>query len=283
MTLKKEKKQKFCNLIISVGAILCMWLVWIIAWAVVDDGYVIPSFTETFSQFCLLIVSADFWAAFGMTLARSVYSWLISLAVAILIASVCTLFPAVRRFVSPFVTVFRTVPTMAVTLMLLIWSSPRVAPSIVAFLMIFPIAYNQLMAAFDDVDKRLIDMLKVYHVPFSKRLFKVYIPQILPPILSQIGANLSLTLKVIISAEVMCSTFNSLGGLINQANVFLNTAQMFALTISAVIVGGLLEWALSKLTLLTRRWTGASSGQNSRRTAESAENGVGKEGGVDRV
>lgn len=69
-----------------------------------------------------------------------------------------------------------------------------------------------------------------------------------------------------------------------DAKNFLEIPELFALTLITVIVGGLLEWALSKLTLLTRRWTGSPSGRNSPKSvAESAEKGGEKEGGVDRV
>lgn len=263
--MKKNNGLKLYNLIVSILAIVVMWGVWFVAWLIVDDSYVIPSVGDTVSQFLSLLVSATFWSAFGMTLLRSVWSWLISLVSAAALAALSATFKGVRSFVAPFMAVFRTVPTMAITLMLLIWSSPRIAPLIVSVLMVFPLSYSQFMAAFNGIDNGLVQMTKVYKIPFCERLFKIYIPQVLPPILSQIGANLALTLKVMISAEVLCSTFNSLGGLIYQSNVLLNTAQMFALTISALVAGGLLEWALSKLTLLTRRWEGYEGYSHSRR------------------
>ncbi len=71
-----NKKQNFYNLIISVCALLCMWLVWVIAWLIVDDGYVIPSFTDTVKEIGALTVSSEFWQAFGLTLARTAISWL---------------------------------------------------------------------------------------------------------------------------------------------------------------------------------------------------------------
>lgn len=253
--MKVKNRQKLYNLIISVGALLTMWLVWLIARYVVDDTYVVPSITDTISEFFSLLASATFWKAFGMTLLRTLYSWALSLVVAVVLASLSAAFRCVRRYLAPFIAVFRTVPTMAITLMLLIWSTPRVAPTIVAMLMVFPIAYSQMLAAFDGIDGRLLEMARAFNLSLGKRLFKILIPQTLPPMLSQIGANLSLTIKVIISAEVLCSTFNSLGGLIYQSNVILNTAQMFALTICALVAGGLLEWIFGKFTLLTRKWT----------------------------
>ena len=260
--MKEKNAGKIYNLIVSVAAIACMWLVWLIAWIVVDDGYVVPSVGDSLSQFFSLLGTATFWSAFGMTLLRTAYSWLAAAALAAVFASFSAVFKGARAFIAPFIAVFRTVPTMAITLMLLIWASPRVAPSIVTVLMVFPLSYAQMMAAFDGTDRGLAEMARVYRVPLSARLFKIYVPQILPPVLAQAGANFSLALKVMISAEVLCSTFNSLGGLIYQANVNLNTALMFALTLTALVTGGLFEWGLSRLVRITDKWTGKSAASN---------------------
>lgn len=263
----KSGKQKLLNLIISASAFAAMWLIWLAARFAVGDEYVVPSVSATVGELFALAGSPAFWSAFGMTFLRSLCAWLISLVSAAALASLCIFFPAVRRFFAPFVAVFRTVPTMAITLMLLIWSSPKVAPLVVAVLMVFPLAFNQFLAAFDGIDRALVRMLAVYRVPFGKRLFRVYVPQVLPPVLSQAGPDFSLTLKVIVSAEVLCSTFDSLGGLIYQSNVFLDTAQMFALTICALAAGGVSEWALSKLVRLTDAWTGRGEGRTRVRAA----------------
>ena len=254
--MKAATKEKLITACISAGAIICMWAVWLIACAAVNDGYVIPAFSDTAKEFFALLGSGKFWLSFAMSIGRTAAAWLVSFVAAAALAFACAAFPRVRAFAAPFVSVFRTVPTMAITLMLLIWSSPRVAPIIVGFLMVFPVTYSQLMAAADSMDKGLSEMAAVYNIPVWRRLVKIYIPQMLPPVFSQAGANFSLTLKVIISAEVMCSTFDSLGGLIYQSNMFLDTAQMFALTICALLAGGFFQWALSKLTLITRRWGG---------------------------
>ena len=256
--MSARTKNRIINVCLSAGAIVCMWAVWLIACAVVNDGYVIPSFPDTAERFFALLGSGGFWLSFAKSLGRTALSWAVSLLAAAALAFACAAFPRARAFAAPFVAVFRTVPTMAITLMLLIWSSPRVAPVIVGFLMLFPITYSQMMAAVDGMDAGLAQMADVYGISAGERLFKIYIPQILPPVLAQVGANFSLTLKVIISAEVMCSTFDSLGGMIHQSNVFLDTAQMFALTICALLAGGLLQWALSKLALITRRRGGSA-------------------------
>ena len=234
-----------------------MWLAWFIASVCVDNPYVIPSVGETVSELFSLLFgegALSFWTAFGWTLLRSLGAWLVSCVIAAALAALSASNVRVRAFIKPLVAVIRTLPVMAVTLMLLIWSTRSVVPVIVSSLTLCPLMYAQFMAAFDGIDGKLLQMAKVYNLPVRDRVFKVCLPQMLPSILSQTGANISLSLKVVISAEVLASTFRAIGGLINEANLFLNTAQMFALTISMLIAGGLLEWACSYLTRITDRW-----------------------------
>ena len=147
---------------------------------------------------------------------------------------------------------------MAITLMLLIWSTPLVAPVIVTFLMLFPVTYAQLMAVYGEIDPQLFEMARVYGVPRREVLCKIAVPGMLPAVFSQAGPNLSLSLKVTISAEVLVSTFRSLGGMMHEAANYLQVAEMFALTILALLVGGLFEFALHFLTRITARWKGGA-------------------------
>lgn len=261
-----------------------MWAVWIIAYFAEGNDYVIPSFWDTFAAMFSLFGGAEFWRAFGMTMLRTLISFALSFVLAAVLSSLAAASRPFNGIMRPVVAVLRSVPTMAIILILLLWTSPSAAPVVVSFLVAFPMVYSQFMAAFGGIDVRLAEMAKVYGVPASQRILKIYIPAVLPNILSQTGAVFSLTLKVMVSAEVMARTYVSIGGLMQDAKNFLEIPELFALTLVTVIVGGLLEWALSKLTLLTRRWTGSPSVQNSsKKVAESAEKGGEKEGGVDRV
>ena len=246
------------NYLFSVLAVVVMWGVWVAAYFAVGNEYVVPSFTETMRELGALFASGTFWESFGGTLWRTVAGWLLAFAFAVLFAAAGVAGKKFRSFFAPFVSVFRTLPTMAITLMLLIWSTPLVAPVIVTFLMLFPVTYAQLMAAYGEIDPQLFEMARVYGVPRREVLCKIAVPGMLPAVFSQAGPNLSLSLKVTISAEVLVSTFRSLGGMMHEAANYLQVAEMFALTILALLVGGLFEFALHFLTRITARWKGGA-------------------------
>lgn len=253
--MKELISGKKLNIAFSVLAVLVMWAAWLIGYYTVRNDYVIPSFIDTVKGIGRNLADGQFWAAFGNTLLRTLYSWAVAFAASLICLSLSALSDKFRRFIAPFVSVLRTLPTMAITLMLLIWTSPKVAPTFVAFLMIFPLSYTQLCASFSGIDRKLIEMADVYRVGRWDKLRKIYIPLMLPGIFAQTGANISLTLKVMISAEVLAGTFGSVGGLMYTASMYSRMDELFAVTILMLAAGGLIEFALGNLTRITDVWT----------------------------
>ena len=252
--MKAQFGGKKLNIAFSFLAVIVMWAGWLIAYYTVRNDYVIPSFADTVAGIGKNLIDGQFWRAFGATLLRTLYSWAVAFALSLVCLSLSALSDKFRRFLAPFVSVLRTLPTMAITLMLLIWTSPKIAPTVVAFLMIFPLSYTQLCASFGGIDKKIIEMAEVYKVSRRDKLCKIYIPLMLPDIFAQTGANISLTLKVMISAEVLAGTFGSVGGLMYTASMYSRMDELFALTILMLVFGGLIEYALGNLTRITDVW-----------------------------
>ena len=57
-----------------------------------------------------------------------------------------------------------------------------------------------------------------------------------------------------ISAEVMASTYKSIGGLMNSARAYLEMPRLAALTLITVALGLALDIALSQLKRINGRW-----------------------------
>lgn len=239
--MKESKRIFILNIVWALVALLIIFAAWLVAYVCVKNDYMIPGIGATFAQFAALFGQSSFYLALGNTLLRTVISFAVSFALA-------TLFSAVSAVCRPFKVVFaclisvvRTLPTMAVTLMLLIWSSPRIAPAIVTALVLFPMVYSQFAAAIDGVDPGLLEMAEVYRVPAREKLIKIILPSVAPEVISQVGAGLSLGLKVMVSAEVLSYTLSSLGGLMQQARLYAEMPRFAALTVLCIALGLLLE------------------------------------------
>lgn len=231
-----------------------MWVIWLIAYYAEGNEYIIPSFSSAVKSLWQLLQTASFWRAFGYTLLRSVIAFIVSFALAAVCVSLATLSKTFRKLLNPFITVLRTIPTMAIILIILLWTNPKTAPIIVGGLVTFPMIYAQMSAAFDRTESELGAVIKVYQIKPTNAIFKIYLPNILADALSQAGAGFSLTLKIIVSAEVMASTYVSIGGMMQQAKSYLEIPELFALTIVTIIAGALFEVAFNQLSRFTKRW-----------------------------
>lgn len=254
--MKKFFSGRKLNILISLLAVAAMWLIWIIAYYAIANDYIIPSFRDTFiSLWRDCIASGAFWIAFGNTFLRTLLAFAISFLIAAALACVCAISKKAAAFVMPFMVFLRTLPTLAVILLLLIWTTPRVAPVVVTSLVLFPMIYARIYAAIDGIDGGIRQMLKVYAIPKSRAIFNIYLPLIAPETLPQTGADISLGLKVMISAEVLASTFKSLGGMMQESRLYLEMPRLAALTLLAVLTGLIVDIAFSQLARLTYKWS----------------------------
>lgn len=248
-------KRKF-NILISLIAVASMWIIWLVAYYTVANDYIIPSVSNTFvSLWFDCLAKNSFWIAFGNTFLRTVIAFAISFVIAAALAALCALSQKISAFIMPFMVFLRTLPTLAVILLLLIWTNPRIAPVVVTVLVAFPMIYARLVSAIESIDGGIRQMLKVYNVSKKKAIFKVYMPMISPTVFAQTGADLSLCLKIMISGEVLAGTFKSLGGIMQEARLFLEMPRLAALTLLAVFAGLVVDIAFTQLARLTFKWS----------------------------
>lgn len=252
--MKKLLCDKKFNIAYSLLAVLLMWAVWLIAYAAVKNEYLVPPFGETVRQFFTLFSQGFFWKALGATLLRTLIAFLVSFALGLACACLAAAFKPFAAFMRPIAALLRSLPTMAVMLLILVWLSPRTAPVLVATLVLFPMIYSQLTDSIAGVDGDLLEMAAVYKIGVKRTLFKIYIPQIAPSALAQTGVNLSFGIKLIISAEVMAATYTAIGGLMVQAQAYINLPRLAALTLCAVIFGIAAEMIFGALSVRVFKW-----------------------------
>lgn len=242
------------NLIYSAIAVGIMWLGWSVVYIITANEYVVPSVHDVFISLFELFGDESFWSAFLHTSFRAVTAFLASFVTALAFSLPSLLSPAFKAVLKPFISIIRAVPTMAVILALLIWTSPKTAPVIVTFLVSFPLSYSTFMTAFENIDPKLVEMCKVYKVSLKNRVSKIYFPLSLPYVLKETGTQLSFSIKVMVSAEVLSKTYSSIGGMMSEAKMVLEIPQLIALTMIVVITGILCEVIFIALDKLIVRW-----------------------------
>ena len=120
------------------------------------------------------------------------------------------------------------------------------APVVVAFLSLFPMLYTGILAALSGVDKHLIEVSRVQGTPLFRRVSAIYLPLSSPYILREASGALSFSVKLVVSAEVLAYTAQSLGGMMQDARIY-NLPQLFALVAMSFLAGLIVELAVSLL------------------------------------
>lgn len=255
--IKKFFTQRKLNIIFSVLAVIFMWLVWIAAYYIAGNKLIVPAFSDTAQSFFLYLGDGTFWLALLNTFLRTMLAFAISFVLAVACAVLAKLSKCAKAFLNPIIVFVRTLPTLAVILIILKLTSGNrsFSPVIVTVLVLFPMIFSQMIAAADGIDSGLIEMAKLYKVGRKDRLFKIYLPLLAPNIISQTGANISLGLKIMISAEVLANTVNGLGGMMQLSNIAAEVANLAALTLAAVLIGLVVEFGVALIPRFACKWT----------------------------
>lgn len=246
-------KKHWLTAAFALLSVAFMFAAWALSWQVNGNELIVPSVGSTLSRFFKLFGSAEFWKSLGMTLARTLSAVAVSFALAVLCAVLGMIYAPFKAFFSPIIAVCRTVPTVAVTLIIML-TFKAFTPVVVTVLVVFPMFYSQICAAFDGIDGGLLDMAKSYNVKKSAVLKKIVIPQVAPEIVMQLGTVLSFALKITVSAEILAYVYDGLGGMIKSANFATDIAMVSALTLAAVIVGLLIETVFFAVNKFSFRW-----------------------------
>ena len=235
--MKKSLIKHGLLLLVGVAFLIA---VWITAYFCVGNKLLVPSFIETIGALGKILTQGAFWLSLGGTFLRVVIAFVISFFVGTLLAVLSYLYPSFCTFVRPTFALFRSMPVLAVLLIILVWSSATVAPVIVAFLSLCPILYTTTLTALCGVDKELLEMSKVYQVTKQAQIKKLYIPTVAPVLIKESGAGLGFAVKLVISAEVLARTKDSLGVMMQDMKD-LHLPYLFALVIVACLLGFVLE------------------------------------------
>ena len=248
------KKTILKSLIFPLAMLSALILLWVILAKVIDNQFILPSLQATFVEIGALFKSAQFYHAFLSTLFRAFIAFLISFAFALLFAYLAWRNNFAKKIISPFISVVRALPTLAVALLLVFWANSRVAPIIVSMLVVLPTTFTNLKHAFDSVDDDAVKACEFFSVGKKDVFFKVQLPQIAPALFSSIGAGLSLNLKLMVAAEVLSQTAYSLGFMLKSAQMYFEIAEMFAIVVLIVIVALVIELIFSLLSKKAGKW-----------------------------
>lgn len=250
--MKLQKLLK--NLVYPLISLGLLFLVWLAVAKAVDIELIIPSISNTFKMLGKLFAEKSFYQSVAGTLYRTVISFAIAFGTALVLSVLSVFVPVIYKLLSPLITIIRAIPTMSIILLTIVWLNPKSSPVLVAFFIIFPVMYGNFYTAIISIDDNLLQMSKAYKVKNKDIILSLYLPNIAPGFFDIIKSTISLNVKLIISAEVLAQTKLSMGVMMQIAKSQLDTANLLAWTIVAIVLSYLLESVVFLIKKLTIRW-----------------------------
>lgn len=239
--LIKNAAKNAVYIAVVIGVTLAVWA---IAAAAIGSELVLPDVGETFKELGRMLKRRAFYSALGGTLIRSAIGYAVSVALAFLLFYLSSAFKTAEGLIRPVVSLLRTLPTMAVSLILVIWAGANAAPAILGVLVIAPSVYSSLMASTANVPKELTEVARLCGAGKTKTFWFVTLPTAAAELPETLSSALSFTVKIVIAAEILSQTSKSLGILMAQAQTYYMTATLIALVAAAVVVSVVFEYVL---------------------------------------
>lgn len=194
-----------------------------------------------------LAVTGPFWRTVAVTLLRILCGAGAGTALGVLAAVLTWRFRLLHTLLSPLLTLVKSTPVASFILLLLIWLGRDILPAVIVLLMVLPVTWANVEGGLRGVDRELREMAKIFRFPPLRRLRRVWIPSVLPAFLAACRSTLGLAWKAGVAAEVLTVPARSIGKMLYESRLNLETTDLFAWTVVVVLCSLLIETLLTAL------------------------------------
>lgn len=227
--------------IIKAGAIAFWLAVWEIASLLIGEELFLPSPISVLEALAASAVDLSFWSAVLFTIERIILGFIISLSSAVILAFLSYRWRILGILLEPIVKVVRATPVASIVILILVWVRSRNLSVVISFMMVFPVVYQNVLKGLCDTDRNLIEMADAYRIRTLKRIRYIYLPYLVPYLESAISISLGLAWKSGIAAEVIGLPDGSIGERVYEAKIYLSMPDLFASTVTVIILAFVFE------------------------------------------
>ena len=229
---------------------LAFWmLVWAVCARAVGKELLLAPPLKVLGRFSFLR-EASFWRTVGLSLGRTGLAYLIGVALACLLACLCSLMRWLDDLIRPALAVIRATPVASFIILALVWLSAANVPILAGALMVLPVVYASAREGIDATDRNLLEMARMFGWSRGKTWLHVIVPSALPQTLAACEACGGLCFKAAIAAEVIGTPQGAIGTQLYSAKIYLETDALMAWTLVVILLSIVIE---KLLKLLIRR------------------------------
>ncbi len=237
----------------TVAALLFWILVWFFVSWKIDTDFILPSPASVFPRLFELACTAMFYRILFASFIRIILGFLLGTVLGFLMGFLTHFIQPAKVLFSPLMSIIRATPVASFILVVIFWIERDSVPSFISVLMVLPIVWQNTVLGFERRDKGLGEVAKVYRFGRWKTLWRVDLPQVVPFVFSAGKTALGLAWKAGVAAEVLALPKTSVGMMIYNSKLYLETVDLYAWTGAIIIFSVLLEKLLTVLLRVGER------------------------------
>lgn len=214
----------------------------------------LPSPAAVVEEVAALARSGELWSHIGITVSRVAAGFLAGAAAATALGALTGYSRRLRGLLDPTLQALKSVPSLSWVPLFILWlgifETSKVA--LIAVGVFFPI-YLNLMSGVQGVDRKLVEVGRIYGLSQLALIRRVLLPATLPSWFVGLRAGLALGWMFVVAAELMGAS-EGLGFLMIDGQMTGRPALIIASIILFAIAGKLSDWLLAALSGRALRW-----------------------------
>ena len=240
------------NILKSVLVVLFWVVLWQILALIINQEILLPTPKATLIALSQMLNQTSFYIAVLYSILRIIIGYLLGVLVGILGGVLSYKFGTFKSLFSPILSLVKAVPVASFIILALVWLKGTTLPIFISFLIVVPIIWSTTETSLKNIDKNFLELATVYKLSPLKVFFKIKLPLIMPNLISSCLTAMGFAWKSGVAAEVICKPENSLGNILQNAKIYLEIPQVFAVTVVVAVLSILLE---TSVKLIVRRYS----------------------------
>ena len=235
----------------KIGRALLVAAFWLGVWALAAHRFgkplLFPSPLSVLETLGKLLVTKEFYLITAKSIGSILFGTLSAILCACVLALVTARIRFIRDLIHPVMAVVKATPVASFIILMLLFLGPVKVPAFITFLIVLPIVWTNLDQGFASIDEQLLEVAKMYRFSFTKRLRVLTLPSLKPYFLSACKTSIGLAWKAGVAAEIIAMPQGTIGTQIGEAKLYIMSAEMFAWTLTVVLLSLFIELGVSYL------------------------------------
>lgn len=223
----------------------------LVAWETIAylsaNSIVFPSVEDTVVALLEILKSEDIYVAISFTLIRAAIGVSLSFLAAFILSSLAFVFPMIKEVIRPFISIFKTIPNVAIVIIALLLFKRSGAVLVAISLVALPLFYSDMIYAYEHIDEDIKKITDTYEDDLFIKFKRVFIPLIKPALVASLLKVSSLAFKVTVMAELLVQIKHGLGHELYFYRINILTPEVFALTSIMVLISLAIDFLIAKI------------------------------------